>query len=173
MKKSEKPAERVRILCLHGYRQNGDTFRAKIGIYLLQLPIKCVTNSMKLIVTFNAIGSVRKHLFKYAEFVFITAPHDVRIPEDEVPEPALPLSSEDSSSETEERGGKSWWFNSDDQTFKGTNRNGPAFGFDTSLAMVEEAWRVHGPFHGLMGFSQGGCFAGLICSLAARASKWK
>lgn len=173
MKKSEKHAERVRILCLHGYRQNADTFRAKIGIYLLQSPIKSISNLIRLIYTLFAIGSVRKHLHKYAEFMFISAPHDVQIPADEISESTLPSNSDESTSENEEREEKSWWFNSDNQTFKGTNRNGPAFGFDTSLFMVEEAWRLLGPFHGLMGFSQGACFVGLICSLAARGSKLK
>lgn len=66
---------------------------------------------------------------------------------------------------------KGWWFNSDDRTFKGTNRNGPAFGFDESLRFVEDAWQTNGPFHGILGFSQGACFVGLICSLAMRSSK--
>lgn len=66
---------------------------------------------------------------------------------------------------------RSWWFNVDNQTFKGTNKNGPAYGFDVSLHYVEEVWRTQGPFHGLLGFSQGACFVGLICSLSMRGSE--
>lgn len=29
--KESTPDEKVRILCLHGYRQNGNTFKSKIG----------------------------------------------------------------------------------------------------------------------------------------------
>lgn len=33
MKKIEKsPTDTLRVLCLHGYRQNGDTFKSKIGM---------------------------------------------------------------------------------------------------------------------------------------------
>uniref|UniRef100_T1GUY5 Serine hydrolase domain-containing protein n=1 Tax=Megaselia scalaris TaxID=36166 RepID=T1GUY5_MEGSC len=63
---------------------------------------------------------------------------------------------------------KSWWFNKDDGTFKGTNKSGPAVGFDESLKVVEEVWTKQGPFQGLLGFSQGACFAGLLCGLAQR-----
>lgn len=66
---------------------------------------------------------------------------------------------------------RSWWFNKDDGTFKGTNKNGPAFGFDQSLRLVEKAWEEQGPFHGLLGFSQGACFVGLLCNLSMRGSK--
>lgn len=45
---------KLRILALHGYRQNGEVFRQKTG-------------------------SLRKLLQKYAEFTYITAPHKVTI----------------------------------------------------------------------------------------------
>lgn len=70
-----------------------------------------------------------------------------------------------------DRSERSWWFNKDDNSFKGTNKNGPAFGFDESLHLIENVWKTQGPFQGLLGFSQGACFAGLICSLSARGSK--
>ena len=120
--------EKVRILCLHGYRQNADAFKSKLG-------------------------SFRKHVAKYAEFVFVDAPHT-----------APPLTEQDAVS-TEQ---KSWWFNKDDGTFKGTNLGGPAQGFEQSLRTVESAWKKEGPFHGLLGFSQGACFVGLICGLAQK-----
>lgn len=66
---------------------------------------------------------------------------------------------------------RSWWSNKEDGSFKGTNKNGPAFGFDESLRLVEETWRNEGPFHGLLGFSQGACFVGLICNLSMRGSE--
>lgn len=120
--------EKVRVLCLHGYRQNGDSFKSKIG-------------------------SFRKQVNKYAEFVFVEAPHTA---------PPLPEAEEGDSKQ------KSWWFNKEDGTFKGTNQSGPAFGFDESLKKVEDVWVNEGPFQGLLGFSQGACFAGIICGLAQR-----
>uniref|UniRef100_W8BRR0 UPF0483 protein CG5412 n=1 Tax=Ceratitis capitata TaxID=7213 RepID=W8BRR0_CERCA len=120
--------DKVKVLCLHGYRQNGDALK-------------------------NKLGSFRKFAGKYAEFVFLTAPHH-----------ATPL----------EPGGepvpdqRSWWANKDDGSFKGTNKGGPAFGFQESLRLVEEAWKTQGPFQGLLGFSQGACFVGLLCGLAKK-----
>lgn len=111
-----------------GYRQTGDSFKSKIG-------------------------SFRKYLNKYVEFVFVSAPH-VAPPLDEA-------AAEDGS-------GSSWWFNKDDGSFKGTNKCGPAIGFEKSLKSLEEIWNTQGPFQGILGFSQGACFAGLICSLAVR-----
>lgn len=60
VKKTQKPpkaesaplviTDKMKILCLHGYRQNADSFKSKTG-------------------------SFRKFVNKYAEFVFISAPH--------------------------------------------------------------------------------------------------
>lgn len=66
---------------------------------------------------------------------------------------------------------KSWWFNKEDGSFKGTNKCGPAFGFEESLKKIEKIWLEKGPFQGLLGFSQGACFVGLICHLAVKGSK--
>ncbi|KAL7730008.1 hypothetical protein ACLKA6_009302 [Drosophila palustris] len=120
--------EKVRVLCLHGYRQDADSFK-------------------------NKLGSFRKFAGKYADFVFISAPHV-----------AAPL--EPNAEPVEQQ--RSWWANKDDGTFKGTNKGGPAYGFQDSLHAVEEAWKTQGPFQGLLGFSQGACFVGLICGLAKK-----
>lgn len=127
-------ADKIRVLCLHGYRQNGDSFKSKLG-------------------------SFRKNVQKYAEFVFVTAPHV-----------APPINDTDASSTSGEEQ-RSWWFNKDDGTFKGTNRCGPAFGFEESVRLVEEVWTEEGPFQGLLGFSQGASFVGLLCNMSARKSK--
>lgn len=112
---------------------------------------------------------------KYAEFVFVNAPHVVADDSDDTDQDTISPTSTDDSGDTKSNGvgketGRSWWFNKDDNTFKGTNKNGPAYGFDVSLRTVEEAWQTQGPFHGLLGFSQGACFVGLICNLSMRGS---
>lgn len=38
---------------------------------------------------------------------------------------------------------RSWWFNSDDRTFKGTNKNGPAYGFDDSIRAGKKELRLN------------------------------
>lgn len=51
-KEKEPDRPKLKILAFHGYRQNGAVFRAKIG-------------------------SFRKAVAKYAQLVFISAPHKV------------------------------------------------------------------------------------------------
>lgn len=125
-------------------------------------------------------GAFRKHLQKYAEFVFLTAPHSVQsnvngeaskhtnnsIQRIDDVDGDTPAEACDSNPDA-----RSWWFNSDDRTFKGTNKNGPAYGFDDSVRALEQAWQVLGPFHGILGFSQGACLVGLICNLSMRGRK--
>uniref|UniRef100_A0A336LJZ1 CSON008440 protein n=1 Tax=Culicoides sonorensis TaxID=179676 RepID=A0A336LJZ1_CULSO len=114
--------EKLKVLALHGYRQTGESFKAKLGAF-------------------------RKYLAKYVDFVFITAPH------------VAPFEGDNP--------GNSWWFK-DDGTFKGSDKCAAAIGFEESLKLVEEVWETQGPFQGIMGFSQGASFTGLICSLASR-----
>ncbi|XP_037045164.1 esterase AGAP003155 isoform X2 [Bradysia coprophila] len=126
--------DKLKILCLHGYRQNGDTFKSKL----------C---------------SFRKVVSKFADLTFLSATHTAP-PIDENHTDYDPLTQ------------KSWWFNKDEldaqnRSFKGTNKNGPAFGFEESLRLVEKTWK-EGEFHGLLGFSQGACFVGLLASLSER-----
>lgn len=122
---------------------------------------------------------------RYADFVFIDAPHklisaksftkDSKEQNDpkNLPEANDKGNGQPSTQNIEDESGneRSWWFNVDNQTFKGTNKNGPAYGFDVSLRCVEDAWKTQGPFHGLLGFSQGACFVGLICNLSMRGSR--
>ena len=61
-----------------------------------------------------------------------------------------------------------WFFNRDDKTYRGIRKGGPAIGFEESLKLIEATFKEHGPFDGIMGFSQGGCFVGLLCSLQQR-----
>lgn len=125
-----EPESKLKILALHGYRQNGDGFKSKLG-------------------------SFRKFIGKHAELVFVTAPHIA---------PPLPDSEAGTEPDPAQR---SWWFNKDDGTFKGTNKNGPAIGFEDSLKLVEKVWKQE-QCCGLLGFSQGACFVGLLCDLSAR-----
>lgn len=97
-------------------------------------------------------GSFRKACKKYANFYYIDAPHL-----------AKPMNDGDEPIEEQ----KSWWFNKEDKSFKGTNVSGPAFGFEESLKVAEDAWKS-GDFQGLMGFSQGASFISVICSLSER-----
>lgn len=56
-------------------------------------------------------------------------------------------------------------------TFRGIRKGGPAIGYEESVQMIEEVFEKHGPFDGLLGFSQGACFVGLLCDLQHRGGK--
>ncbi|XP_075975954.1 esterase AGAP003155 [Anticarsia gemmatalis] len=123
--KEKETAERpkLKILALHGYRQNGAVFRAKIG-------------------------SFRKAVAKYAQLVFVSAPHKIV--------------NEDGGGDEDSR---SWWFNAEDNTFSGKCLGGPALGFEETLSVIEKVVEDHGPFDGFMGFSQGACLVGLLAAM--------
>ncbi|KAJ8724619.1 hypothetical protein PYW08_016093 [Mythimna loreyi] len=124
-KEKEKNEDRpkLKILALHGYRQNGAVFRAKIG-------------------------SFRKAVAKYAQLVFVSAPHKVV--------------NEDGGGDEDAR---SWWFNAEDNTFSGKCLGGPALGFEDTLDVIKNVVEQHGPFDGFMGFSQGACLVGLLAAM--------
>lgn len=65
-----------------------------------------------------------------------------------------------------------WFFNRDDKTFRGIRKGGPAVGFNESVKCVEDAFKQFGPFDGILGFSQGACFLGLLCDLQQRGCKY-
>lgn len=76
------------------------------------------------------LGAFRKHLQRYVEFVFLTAPHSVQTSNDEATKNVNTIQridDSDTSTETLEvdEDSRSWWFNNEDRTFKGTNKNGP------------------------------------------------
>lgn len=105
---STPPPLLPRVLCLHGYRQSGATFRAKTG-------------------------ALRKRLRPHAELDYLDAPHAAD-------------------------GGRAWWRASDD---------GSAYaGLDASVALVRSHLADHGPYAGVLGFSQGATFASLLAGLA-------
>lgn len=123
------------------------------------------------------LGSFRKHLQKYAEFVFLTAPHSVHMVNGETSKQTADtiqrIDDNDASAEPIESNNdsRSWWFNSEDGTFKGTNKNAVAYGFDDSIRALEQAWQMLGPFQGILGFSQGAALVGLVCNLRMRGSE--
>nr|XP_020499747.1 esterase OVCA2 [Labrus bergylta] len=131
----------VRVLCIHGYRQNSGSFREKTG-------------------------SLRKLLKKQVELVYLSAPHSVQqatsedAPEKETNSGRGPGGDEDP---------KGWWF-SDIQarSFSAQQECEESLGLEESVSVVREAVKVMGPFDGILGFSQGAAFVAMLCSLQER-----
>ena len=112
------------------------------------LRILCLHGYRQTSVTFREkTGSFRKALKKKAEFEYITAPL------------VVPLNEGESES------GCSWWFTREEDSFSSRDKSAITKGYDDSLAVIAKAVEENGPFDGLMGFSQGGAMAGLLCGM--------
>jgi len=97
-------------------------------------------------------GAFRKCVDKYCEFTFICAPH-----------PVLPMGHEDINQD-----GRGWWFSRDNDYFKANDATDCDKGFDASMELIEKTFEEHGPFDGIMGFSQGAALASLLCLMRER-----
>nr|XP_046267541.1 esterase OVCA2 isoform X2 [Scatophagus argus] len=130
----------LRILCIHGYRQNGSSFREKTG-------------------------ALRKLLKKQVELVYLSAPHSVQQAGNDASEKENG-SGPGPGSDTDPKG---WWF-SDIQarSFNAQQQCEKSLGLDESVTVVREAVKVQGPFDGILGFSQGAAFVAMLCSLQER-----
>ncbi|XP_020564426.1 esterase OVCA2 [Oryzias latipes] len=126
----------LRILCIHGYRQNGNTFREKTG-------------------------ALRKLLKKQVELVYMSAPLSVQKEGSEEV-----CNAETGSGAGGEEDPRGWWF-SDTQarSFNALQQCDESLGLEESVSAVKEAVKAHGPFDGILGFSQGAAFVAMLCCL--------
>ncbi|KND04666.1 uncharacterized protein SPPG_00381 [Spizellomyces punctatus DAOM BR117] len=92
------------------------------------------------------IAVLAKDLKNLAEFVFISAPHV--IPENS------PQTDAERVTYPEGDGQRRWWRVDDEsQAYEGA---------EESLEFVKGIWKSQGPFHGILGFSQGATMAALL-----------
>lgn len=131
----------LRILCIHGYRQNSSSFRQKLGAF-------------------------RKACGKRAEFVFFDAPHLVPTKKSE----EGPVESEIPDETTDERGWWFSAQNDDVLSFNALEDSKICPGFEESLRAISEAESSLGPFDGLLSFSQGAAMAGLFLAAHPHAA---
>jgi hypothetical protein len=129
----------MKCLCLHGFTQNAESFRARTGS-LRSKPLKRVV-----------------------DFVFIDAPHSAvgAFPDSE----SASLGSASSTSvDAGEVGPRAWFLPAENDDLKPDSPPGtwvrPALsarykGWEESEKTIRDAMEVYGPFDGIMGFSQG------------------
>ncbi|XP_078465438.1 esterase OVCA2 isoform X2 [Lampetra planeri] len=136
----QAPPARGEILCLHGYRQNGKTFR-------------------------DRTGSLRKILKKHAELVYISAPNVIPAQREEEE-----AAGGDGDTHTDDQ--RAWWFTVDparaapgERLFDSTAASALSVGFDDSVLAIARTLTELGPFHGILGFSQGASMASLILAM--------
>ncbi|KAG5525479.1 hypothetical protein RHGRI_031956 [Rhododendron griersonianum] len=151
-----KPSRKLRILCLHGFRQNASSFKGRTA-------------------------SLAKKLKNCADLVFINAPHELPFiyqtglrdpnscPPSSVP-PNPPPPSNNCSKKF------AWFISPDFSCRSGTNWEiadcpfdplqymQQTDGFDVSLAYLKGVFSQAGPFDGILGFSQGAAMVALVCA---------
>ncbi|KAI8743701.1 ovarian cancer-associated gene 2 protein [Biomphalaria glabrata] len=138
--------KRLKILCIHGYRQSGQTFREKTG-------------------------SLRKLLKNHAEFVYITAPH--KVPPGNLGSAAASESEASCDTPQEKNDENGWWFSREDDYFKSTDYSNISKGFQASVDMIISVLEnpPDGGFDGILGFSQGACLVSMLCLLQQKEQK--
>ena len=147
---------KLKVLCLHGFTQNAETFRAKTG-------------------------SVRKSLKSKVEFVFVDAPHSAAGFFDDADRSALGTTD---GAEHDPVGPRAWWLmgenDAEDEAEatepKRADREGESGGekprvrpaqstnvrgWEATERLLRGAASALGPFDGVLGFSQGASTAAL------------
>ncbi|OMO86291.1 hypothetical protein CCACVL1_09688 [Corchorus capsularis] len=149
---------KLRILCLHGFRQTASSFKGRSA-------------------------SLAKKLKSIAELVFVDAPHELpfiyqsHIEPNGSCEPSLGqhapppenckrkfawLVEPDFSGKSE----ADWKIAA--QPFDPLQYQEQTDGFDVSLAYLKKVFSEQGPFDGILGFSQGAAMAALVCAQGER-----
>jgi len=131
----------LRILCIHGYRQNSAGFRQKLGAF-------------------------RKAVGKRAEFVFIDAPLVVPSASGEGGDPG----GDDAGEEKAEERGWWFSAEAEISSFNALEDTKICPGFEASVNAIAEAEAALGPFDGILGFSQGAAMVGLYLAGAQQSS---
>ena len=145
------PKRLLRILMLHGYRQNEPVFKDKTG-------------------------GVRKKIKNLVEFVYCEAPNtaplrtattqpnldevDVAVSENEDKTEAATASASLTTKTTE----KAWFAKGVDQTEE--ERHSFTAQFEKTLDYLDELFATKGPFDGVWGFSQGATVASILSRIA-------
>ncbi|XP_048413427.1 esterase OVCA2 [Stegostoma tigrinum] len=130
----------LRLLCVHGYRQDGGSFR-------------------------DRTGSLRKALRKRAELLYVSSPLRVPLSLGASARPPAVDGDGTQMGETEEDG-RGWWFsNPAEDSFNALDHVESCKGLEESLETVSKAMAELGPFDGIMGFSQGAALVAMVCAL--------
>ncbi|XAR52714.1 hypothetical protein NMG60_11020920 [Bertholletia excelsa] len=150
-----RPTRKLRILCLHGFRQNASGFKGRTA-------------------------SLAKKLKNIVELTFVDAPHEVPFIYQPIlaeqnncelplaPQRPPPLKSCSRkfawfiSPNSSQKNGSNWEMA--DGPFDPLQYQQQTDGYDASLAYLKNVFSQLGPFDGILGFSQGAAMAALVCA---------
>lgn len=136
---------KLRILCLHGFTSNGAVHA-------------------------HQVRNLTAALSNEFEFLFPDGPHVVPLSSQmDMSSPATKAWSDYVSKNSSGIGHRAWWVARDPDP--ATKSSGGFEGLEQSLDFIGELIRKTGPVHAIWGFSQGGCFAGMLVSLLEDKNK--
>ncbi|CAN8294674.1 unnamed protein product [Cochlearia groenlandica] len=131
---------KLRILCLHGFRQNASGFKGRTG-------------------------SLAKKLKNIAELVFIDAPHELQfIYQTATTPPPVACNKKFAwlvSPDSDKPSGTGWKVA--EGQFDPLQYQNQTEGFEKSLTYLKNVFAEKGPFDGILGFSQGAAMAAAVC----------
>lgn len=141
---------KLRILCLHGFRQNASSFKGRTA-------------------------SLAKKLKNIAELVFVDAPHELPFiyqpcgmtsPTQDCPTPPPEGSKKKFAWLVEPNflEGCEFDWKMADGPFDPLQYQLQTDGFDVSLSYLKKVFSQEGPFDGILGFSQGAAMAATVCA---------
>lgn len=137
---------KLRILMLHGFTQSGPLFQIKTKA-LLKLLHKAFPPA-------PAPGHLKSHPGG-VELIYPTAP--MKLSPEDVPS-LIADSTEDGNGGLRDEAYGWWTRENDSEPYQYR-------GLDNGLAAIAAVLREEGPFDGVVGFSQGGCAAGMVTAL--------
>ncbi|CAL3969796.1 unnamed protein product [Diplocarpon coronariae] len=129
---------KLRVLCLHGFTSNGTVHAHQV----------------------RRITAVLSTDF---DFLFPDGPHMVEITEAMKQKSPTTKAWSEYVAENSKSGHRAWWIARDPDVSK--NEPGSLDGLERSLEYLGDLIRTTGPVHAIWGFSQGGCFAGMLMAL--------
>uniref|UniRef100_A0A7C9DRD5 Rhodanese domain-containing protein n=1 Tax=Opuntia streptacantha TaxID=393608 RepID=A0A7C9DRD5_OPUST len=146
-------SKKLRILCLHGFRQNASGFKGRTA-------------------------ALAKKLRSLAELVFVNAPHELPFIYQPTKQQnsciSTPLQSDPPPSQCNKKyawlvaphflGKKADEWEKTDTPFDPLQYQQQTEGFDESLSYLKSIFSTRGPFDGILGFSQGAAMVALICA---------
>jgi hypothetical protein len=136
---------KLRILCLHGFSSNGSVHAHQVR---------------------NLTGPLSTEY----EFLFPDGPHKVSLgTQMDLSKPSTQAWADFVSANSPGTGHRAWWYARDPDPE--TQKPGTFEGLEESLTFIGELIRKTGPVHGIWGFSQGACFAGMLTALLGKGNR--
>jgi predicted esterase len=136
---------KLRILCLHGYTSNG-------AVHAYQ------------------VRKITKNLSSEFEFLFPDGPHQIDISKTYMkPEDLTTKAWIDYVAANSKVGHRAWWNTRWPNPAK--KDPGGVDGLEESLEFLQNLIEKTGPVHAIWGFSQGGCFAGMLMALLSERQR--